>query len=167
MRNYYQKYSPLFAEKSSRIVTVSEFTKQDIVSKYNIPSEKIDVIYNGVNSEYTPVSEDRKEKVKVEFTGGKDFFLYVGSIHPRKNIENLLKAFEEFKNENNSEVKLVLAGNKGWSNEEMQKYYEGMKHKHDVVFTGRVSTEQLNGLLGAAKALTYVFIFRRVRYSSH
>lgn len=159
VRKFYKKYSPIYARVAKRIVTVSEFTKQDIVQKYHIDKHKIDVIYNGVNASFSPVSTTEQVNIKSKYTGGQDYFVYVGSIHPRKNILNLLKAYEQFRQQHDAKIKLVLAGRKGWSNEDMEAYYEQMTFKKDVVFTGRVTTEELNHLLGAAQALTYISYF--------
>lgn len=59
-RVYYRYFSPLFAKKADMILTVSQFSKDDIQQQYGIEPEKIDVVYNGANKLYHPVSETKK-----------------------------------------------------------------------------------------------------------
>ena len=153
---YYRKFFPKYAHKASRIATVSEFSKSDIIKYYHIDAEKIDVVYNGVNQIFQPVSELGKKATRTKYAMGCDYFICVGSVHKRKNIMNLLKAFELFKSEQNSDVKLLIVGQKRWWTKEMQLTLNHMMYTTDVIFTGRVETEELNVLIGSALALTYV-----------
>ena len=89
-RTYYQKYFPRFANRSARITTVSEYSKSDIVNSYGIDPDKIDVVYNGVNEIYSPLPPDDAERCRSFYTGGKPYFVFVGAMHPRKNLANLL-----------------------------------------------------------------------------
>ncbi len=156
---YYNYFFPRFARKARRIVTVSFFSKEDIARTYKIDQEKIDVVYNGVNTQYTPISEEEKIRAKERFSGGKDYFLFVGSLHPRKNICGLLRAYDAFRTSIESEVKLVIAGETMFKTEEIDRTYEGMRYKNDVIFTGRLSNEDLHQVLGAALAMVFVPFF--------
>jgi glycosyltransferase involved in cell wall biosynthesis len=159
VRKYFRYFFPRFAVKASRIVTVSEFSRRDIINQYEIPEEKVDMAYNGVNERYHPLTEDQAVVVRKEFSGGSPYFVFVGSIHPRKNITNLLKAFQLFKDENKSNYKLVLVGEKFFLTGPMEEQLEKMKNKMDVIFTGRLTPHQLNEVLGAAWAMTFVPFF--------
>jgi glycosyltransferase involved in cell wall biosynthesis len=159
VRKYYRYYFPRFARKASRIVTVSEFSRRDIINQYEVPEEKVDLAYNGVNEHYLPLTEDQAEEVRKEVTGGSPYFVFVGSIHPRKNITNLLKAFQLFKDEHKSNFKLVLVGEKFFLTGPMEDQLLKMKSKKDVIFTGRLTPNQLNQVLGAAFAMTFVPYF--------
>jgi len=158
-RKYLQIFFPKFVKRANRIATVSEFSKQDVIKHYNYPENKIDVVYNGANTDYCPLSSEEIINTKNKFSGGSPYFLYVGSLHPRKNICNLLKAFEHFKTETKSKVKLIIVGKAYWWNAEMESVYKKITYKEDIIFTGRVSTNELKNLLGSALALTYVSIF--------
>lgn len=157
--NYYLKYFPQFAKKATRIATVSEFSKNDIVNTYHIKKDKIDVVYNGANSKFKPISFEEKQKVKTTYTQQQDYFLFVGTLHPRKNIHRLLMAFNQFKKQTASKMKLVLVGRKMWWTTEMNTFFEQMEAKTDVVFTGRVSDDELVKITATAYAITYVPIF--------
>jgi glycosyltransferase involved in cell wall biosynthesis len=153
---YYNYYFPKFAKEATRIATVSEYSKQDIIKNYGIDGEKIDVVYNGINSFFKPLDEVTKQQTKQKYTAGKDYFINVGSLHPRKNIPNLVRAFALFKKESNADLKLILAGPNYWGVSEVHKVISETNLKDDVIFTGRVADEELNLVLGSAFALTFV-----------
>lgn len=156
---YYQYYFPRFAQKAARIATVSTYSKNDISKRYDIPTDKIDVVYNGSADFFKPLLEADKREVKRKLTSGADYFVYVGALHARKNIDNLLKAFDSFKKKNDTGIKLVLIGRKAWATEKMEETFYNMEYNQDVVFTGSLSGEKLAKTLGAALALTYVSYF--------
>ncbi|MEN8227428.1 MAG: glycosyltransferase family 1 protein [Bacteroidota bacterium] len=159
VRKYYRYFFPRFARKATRIVTVSEFSRRDIINHYDVSEEKIDLAYNGANERFQPISKEMAVEVRNNYTGGSPYFVFVGSLHPRKNITNLLKAFQLFKDENKGDYKLVLVGEKFFLTKSMEEQLEKMSNKKDVVFTGRLSPEQLNDVLGAAWAMTFVPYF--------
>ena len=156
---YYNWFFPRFARKASRIATVSAYSKTDMVQNYGIAPEKVDVVYNGVNTGFEPVSDAEKESTRRRVAGGQPYFLYVGSLHPRKNIDGLLKAFDLYKSQTGSDFKLVIAGAVMFSSGRIRAVWESMAHRSDVVFTGRLETGELHQVLGAALALTFVPYF--------
>lgn len=156
---YYNHYFPRFARKAKRIVTVSYFSKEDINRTYKIENDKIDVVYNGVNTLYTPTSEIERQNTREKYSGGKNYFLFIGSLHPRKNICGLLRAYDAFRTSVDSDIRLLLVGGTMFKTDDIEQTYEGMRHKNDVIFTGRLSTEELHQVLGAAMALTFVPFF--------
>jgi glycosyltransferase involved in cell wall biosynthesis len=153
---YYNYFFPKFAKQATRIATVSEFSKNDLAKNYGVTLNKIDVVYNGINSFFKPIDELAKQETKQRFTNGKNYFVFVGSLHPRKNIVNLIKAFTLFKNESKSDMKLVLAGPNFWGLANINKIIRDNKIKDEIVFTGRQSDEDLALVLGSAMALTFV-----------
>lgn len=156
---YYNYFFPRFARKARRIVTVSFFSKEDLLRTYKIESDKIDVVYNGVNTLYTPTSETEKEDAKARYSGGKEYFLFIGSLHPRKNISGLLRAYDAFRTSVETDTKLVIIGESMFKSNDIELTYEGMRYKDDVIFTGRLSSEELHQVLGASLALTFVPFF--------
>ena len=158
-RWHYKWFFPKFARKAKRIVTVSEFSKRDIVKCYGIEQEKIDVAYNGVNETFAPISEEEKESVKWKYTGGNPYFMFVGSLHPRKNLARLFTAFDLFKSQTPSNVKLLIVGEKRWWSEPIEQAYSQMRFKDEVVFAGRLSAEDLHKVTAAALASVYVSYF--------
>jgi len=158
-QKYYRYFFPKFAQKAIRIVTVSEFSKKDISNQFAIHNNLIDVVYNGANDIYQPISDEEKEKTKRKFTQGYDFFIFVGALSPRKNIGNLLLAFEKFKELTNSHIKLLIVGEKMFKTKKIKHIYKNLHYKDDVIFAGRMSPENLKVLYGSALALTFVPYF--------
>jgi glycosyltransferase involved in cell wall biosynthesis len=159
VRYYYKYYFPRFARKASRIATVSHFSKDDIVKQYNIQDSKIDVIYNGVNEKFMPILPTEIQSVRNKYTDGKPYFLFVGSLHPRKNLIRLFKAFDLFRNSSDKDIKLLVVGEKKWWTAEMESTFEAMKHQSDIIFSGRLNLHDLHLVTASALASTYVSYF--------
>lgn len=157
--SYLKKHTPKFLRKAKTVVTVSQFSKIDLVKQYKIESEKIDVVYNGVKDIFRPLSFNEKIYAKEKYTEGKEYFLYAGAIQPRKNLLNLLKAFSIFKKRLQSNMKLVLAGRLAWKNKEFLKLIKTYKYRNDVVITGYLEEKELALLMGSAYALVYPSLF--------
>lgn len=147
---HYRYFFPRYAQKASHILTVSNFTKEDIVNFYKVAREKITVCYNGVSSVF---------ESPPPFKSDDEYFIYVGSIHPRKNVDNLLKAFEIYKEKSSKPTRLYLIGRKAWDFEAVAVTYQTMKHRNDVVFTGYLTDAEVASYYAGALALCYVSRF--------
>ncbi len=153
---YYNHFFPLFARKAKRIATVSYYSKEDITRSYKVDFDKIDIVYDGINHLFQPVSQEEKKLLLAKLTGGHEYFLFVGALHPRKNINGLLKAFDAFKGTNINDIKLVIVGGKMYKTGAMNVTYKNMSYMHDVIFTGRVTTDELHYITGSALAMVFV-----------
>lgn len=156
---YYNYFFPKFARIAKRIATVSFYSKEDIARSFKIDYDKIDVVYDGINQIFEPLLENEKTKIRKKYTGGCEYFLFVGALHPRKNVSGLLKAFDDFKSETDNNIKLVIVGGEMHKTGDIFETFENMRFKNEVIFTGRVSTEDLHDIVGAALALTFVPFF--------
>lgn len=156
---YYTHFFPKYAHKAARLVAVSNYTKQDIVKQFNINPNKIDVVYNAPSNGFIPIDENQKAAIREQFADGYNYFCYVGAMHPRKNIETLLRAFDAFKTSTQSNFKLVIVGRKAWQSEGIEQTYNQMQHQQDVVFTGRVAEKDLYNITAAAHAMVYIPFF--------
>ena len=153
---YYNYYFPKFAAEATRIATVSEFSKEAISSHYHIAASKIDVVYNGINSFFKPLDAATQQQTRQKFSDGKEYFVYVGSLHPRKNIPTLVKAFALFKKESGSAHKLLLAGPAFWGLTDIHKVIDDSGLRDEIIFTGRLGDDDLALVLGSATALTFI-----------
>ncbi|RLD82276.1 MAG: glycosyltransferase family 1 protein [Bacteroidetes bacterium] len=158
-RKYYRYFFPRYAKKAEQIVTVSEFSKKDIVKLYDVPPGKVSVVYNGVNEDFKPVSEAEQKTYRDKHSKGCPFFIFVGALHPRKNLVRLFQAFDYFKEQQRTDIKLVVVGNKKYWTREIQEAFEEMKHKDEVYFSGRMTAEELHRAVGSALAMAYVSYF--------
>jgi glycosyltransferase involved in cell wall biosynthesis len=158
-RMFYRHYFPLYAKKADLIVTVSEYSRQDICSSYSVPADKVNVVYNGANPDFRPLSPDEIIKVRNAFTRGMPYFVFVGNMHPRKNVPRLLQAYDLFREEYHDVFRLVIVGEKMFMTSEIGKILKHMKHADEVVFTGRLESESLCKVMGGATALTFFPLF--------
>ena len=152
---FFKKYIPKFLEKASSIATVSEFSKKDILSHYKMPEGKINVVYSAAKEIFQPVNVQVAEATKMKYTDGAEYFLYIGAIHPRKNLVNLLKAFSVFKKRLQSSMKLVLAGRLAWKYDSFIQDLKKYKFREDVILLGYLSEDELVKITGSAYALVY------------
>ncbi|MFP4064171.1 MAG: glycosyltransferase family 4 protein [Bacteroidales bacterium] len=158
-RTYYLHFFPEFARKACRIATVSEFSKKDIARTFNYPEDKIDVVYNGVNQVFSPVDESEARAARQQFAGGRPYFVYIGSLHKRKNIGNMLRAFDVFRKDDPEQHKLVIVGAPMFGSGEVRKAFRSMEYKEDVLIMGRQYGDVLRTLVASSRALLLVSYF--------
>jgi len=156
---YYRSYFPRFARHATRLATVSDFSRRDIAERYAISMAHIDVIYNGVGSAFRPLSTEECKAARDTFAEGHDYFICVGSLHPRKNIARLLLAFDKLLTEHPSELRLVIVGERFWWDQRMKEAWDRVQHKDRVLFTGRLGQDKLAQALGGSLALAFVSYF--------
>ncbi len=158
-RKYYQYFFPRFHKKAAKVLTVSEATKADIVEKYNLSAADISVAHNSVKDGIKPLPPSEQKAVKEKYTDGKDYFIYVGAVHPRKNVVSIIKAFDEFKERTGSDMKLVLVARLAWNAEEFLEALATAKFKSDIIHLKEIYNEEVNALTASAFAMIYVSFF--------
>ncbi len=157
-RKYYRFFFPRFARNADALATVSRFSKTDIIRSYRINPEKITVAYNGIAEDFFEISEDKKTEIRKELTGNIPYFVFVGTANKRKNVNNVLQAFDIFRI-NGGRAKLVFAGMTKYWDKEMQAVLKNMQFADDIVFTGYVSTTELNKIISSSLCLLYPSLF--------
>jgi len=158
-QRYYNYFMHQFAQKATRIATVSTYSKKDIHEKYHIPLDNIDVVYNGARQNFKPVSATVQTSIKAKYTDGQDYFFYVGAVHPRKNVHRLITAFDQFKQQSTSSVQLVIAGRFAWQTGVVKTAYEQAQFQKDIKFLGYISDEEVPLLMASAFVFTYISLF--------
>lgn len=158
-RKFYSYYVPKYCENAERIATVSEYSKRDIMDTYAISEAKIDVVYNGSSEQYKPLSSSEVRQIRAELTDGCPYFIYIGSVNERKNLARLITAFDQFKTETGSTMKLILAGGATGKSQQLHDWVNEINHSDDIQVLGYVEDERLGKILGAAYALAYVSLF--------
>ncbi len=158
-RNYYQYYFPKYAQKAARVATVSEFSKQDISKRYALPQQHIDVVYNGIGDRFKPANEAEKSEAELHFSNGQPYFVFVGTLHPRKNIARLLTAFDKFKSSGSYAHNLVIIGRRKWWTSEMETAYQNLSSKDSVIFHEELNHQQVADAIAGSEALLYPSTF--------
>lgn len=153
---YFQHFFPKYAQYADKIITVSQYAQTELVNRYHIPKEKTCIAYNASNQHFSPISAEIQAQTRQKYAEGCPYFYFVGTIQPRKNIENLLLAFDLYKKTSPSPTKLLIVGKKGWKLASALQIYDNMQYKADVHFTGFVSDEDLNCISAASIGLCMV-----------
>jgi len=141
----------------SKIITISEFTKQEMIDLNMAEKEKIEVIYNGVSPEFKPLKEHKNTKnfFRKYSLKEKQYFLFVGTFEPRKNISLLLEAYKEYHHTSENPTPLVLVGTSGWKEEYFSDSLKEVLELSSVQRLGYLSDSELKIVYAGAK----IFIF--------
>ena len=159
IRAFYKKWMPRYLAYTDHIITVSEFSKSELIAGYNIHPDKISVVHNGVTETYKPLNNEQKRFMRERYAKGHPFFLYLGAIHPRKNVLTLVRAFEKFKSDHPSDHQLVLAGRASWHTEDVFKSISQSPCKASIHLPGYIPTAEATMLVGSAEAMIYPSLY--------
>jgi len=139
--------------KADHLIAITEATKQDIIKFYNINPAKITVVYHGVDKDRFRLMQKGEEnliaEVKTKYNITKPYLLYIGNVQPRKNIQGLIKAYQQLRANTKHNYQLVIAGAKAWLVDEVMKEI-GNSYRDDIIFTGRFEDAELTPLLWGA-----------------
>jgi glycosyltransferase involved in cell wall biosynthesis len=152
---YLRKQLRKSLQRASKIVTISESTKNDLIKEYSVPSDKITVVYCAVDHNiFNPKSSDQFESVLKKFNLPRDYFLFVGNLEPRKNLGGLLKAYSQSYGQHKTALVLVGGGKWAWNN---SGFHDQLKQLENLpVYTpGFIDDDDLAALYTNAKAFVY------------
>lgn len=153
------KILKLACVNSDHIIAISQSTKNDIIQYFGINEKKITVVYNGYSDRFGPLQlKDRKNIVHEKYKINKPFILFVGTVEPRKNIVNLMKAYAEF-NKKNDKFDLVIVGKRGWNTYEIDSFYDRISCKDKIHFLNFVPDEDLVYFYNNADLFCYPSVF--------
>ena len=152
---YLAWHTPACIRKAARVITVSEHSRADILRHYPFAEGKVEVVHNAADPAFRPVDWNVRQAMMDKYADGCAYFLVVGSIHPRKNLINLLKGFSIFKKRQRSNMKLVITGRLAWQHGDFEEMLSRYAFRGDVRLTGYLPTEEMPSLVGGAYALVY------------
>lgn len=157
------KYS---VKNAKKVITISQFSKEDIVQQYHKNDNDIVVAYPAVEPSQRKISPAERKKVLNKFKITDPYILYLGTIQPRKNLINLIEAFEKLsirlpigKRKKVSKLQLVIAGKIGWLADDVSKRVEESPFKNNIVMTGFVTDFEKEVLLSKANTLALVGLY--------
>ncbi|MFB6226633.1 MAG: glycosyltransferase family 4 protein [Candidatus Paceibacteria bacterium] len=152
----YSLYTPKLAQKCLyKIIVPSQFTKDELIEKFNLSQDKIDVISHGFIDD---LHNQAEESVLNNFDVQTPYLLYLGRIESKKNVSRIIKSFDKVK-ENHSDLQLVLAGKPGYGYEEIKAEIEFSSYRDDILELGWVSKKEKASLLTYAKALVFPSLY--------
>jgi len=158
-RKYYDVFMPKFIREAKRIITVSRFSRDEILQYYPEAEGKVEVVYNGVGPEYAPLDENAQQEIRDWISAGTPYFLFVGAIHPRKNVAGLINAYAHYRRIHKTKTKLVIVGRKSWDYADVNQATQQSGVFEDIIFTGYVPMEKLAGITASALALCYISLY--------
>lgn len=149
--------------RADLIITISEFSKQEIIDLYKVPPEKIKVVYLGFDRQvYHEQAAEEIAAVKEKYGLADPYLLYVGRLEKKKNIGNIVKAFalaRASQEDATGGLKLVLAGSSGNQYEEIKKIITDLKLEKEIILTGYVAQEDLPKLMAGARAFIFPTLY--------
>ena len=155
-RLYLSLLTRLSARKARRIITISESTKRDTVRLLGVPSEKVHVVYCGVDKAFHPLPEREVASFRQKRGLPERIILFVGTIEPRKNVSRLVEAYSRLRD---GQAKLVVGGARGWLYEEVFARVEELGLTGEVLFPGYIPPEELPLWYNAAELFVYPSLY--------
>lgn len=145
------------ASWAQHIITISEFSKQEIIEHFNIPAERISVTPLGVDGRYFEgVDENTCGAIRTKFGLDSQFFLFIGTLQPRKNVATLLTAHSQLPDTLRTAHPLVIAGRAGWNCDALIENLRDPKHEGKVFWLEYVTDLEKRALLASALSLAFV-----------
>lgn len=147
--------------RADRIITISDFSKRQIMKHYGVSDDKISVVPCGFREDVFNMSysDEDRQRTKDKYGINGQYILYLGTLEPRKNIERIVEAYGRLKNENRDCPELVLAGGKGWLYESIFERVKSLGIEDSVVFTGYVDDNDVPLLMNGAMIFCFPSLY--------
>ena len=154
---YYRWAVTRSARNASRIIAVSTTTANEICTMLNVPADRIDVIHNGIDERYTPRDSGEQLAVQEKYRLPNRYFLFVGTIEPRKNVARIIQAWSRIATD--VEEDLIIAGREGWKVGPIRQEAELAGQAKRIHFPGYISDDDLPAVMSGATALVYPSLY--------
>ena len=159
-KQYYQKNNGAFCKTAVEIMVNSFFIQKEIVEKFQVPAEKIHVIYPSINTLFTAPINNGREIIKEKYANGNEYFIYKGPVGNQENLMNLLKAFSFFKKRQRSKMQLVIMGSPAAGYENFLESVRLFRFKEEVKIITDISSDESEQILSSAYAMVFVPMFK-------
>jgi glycosyltransferase involved in cell wall biosynthesis len=156
---HHTTWLPYSIERADHIIAVSNQTKDDIISFYKVPEDKISITYLATDCSINQSNLKDFNIIKDRYQLPNQYLLYVGTLEPRKNIPYMLEAYSIAKRKYQIPHKLVIVGKKGWKYESIFQTIERNKLENDIIFTGFVKDEDLPVIYSGARVFLFPSIY--------
>jgi len=150
---------PLSMRLAKRVIVEAEFTRQDIIARYGLPTEKLAVIPLAPSAHFAPVRDGlRLQEIREKYELSEQFVLAVGNLQPRKNLTTLFSAVTELKTRGDK-VQLAVVGQAHWQAQTIFQHAGQAGSAHDIRFLGYVPDEDLQTLYSAACVFAFPSLY--------
>jgi glycosyltransferase involved in cell wall biosynthesis len=150
---------PASGRRADHVITISEFSKRQLIDTYGMKEDKISVTYLGVAPAFRPLPDADAEARLARFALSRPYILGVGNLQPRKNILRLIRAFAELRRTQAIPHQLVLVGQMAWKGTEILRAVEDLGLLDAVTMTGYVTDDELVALYGRAAVFVYPSLY--------
>ncbi|MBC8075133.1 MAG: glycosyltransferase family 4 protein [Chloroflexales bacterium] len=165
----YLRLSTLWSARvATRLIAISGATRHDLIARYGVPAAKIAVVHHGLSPRFRPEPDlARQQAAQARYGIQPPYFLYVGTVQPRKNLVRLVQAFATFlagdrgTRHVDHNIQLVISGKRGWLTSEIEQAVAQQFGRNDraVRFTGYVADDDVPALLGGALAFVFPSLY--------
>lgn len=145
---FYKLFFKICLQNSYKIVVDSISTKEDLIKFFDTPPEKISIIYPTLPKN---TMMQKKNNMNIDFP----YFLFIGTLEPRKNIESIIKAFKLIKDQKNIRHKLILCGKKGWMYKDIFQLISSLKLENDIIYKGYITDQEKSYLFHHAECFVF------------
>lgn len=158
LRAYLEHVVPRSVARADHVLADSEATRQDVIELYGAPPEKISVLYSGVDARFAPVTDPaEQQRVRDRYgIGPGPYVLSVGTVQPRKNYARLAEALHRL---GRPDLRLVIAGGKGWLDDALYQRIDALGLADQVIFTGFADDTDLPALYSAAEVFAFPSLY--------
>lgn len=157
--HFYKKNTLLFLKKADKIISRSDFFKNEIIQRYKINNEKIKVLYPEIENDFSGLAFEEKESIKEKYAEGNEYFIYTGIIGLQQNLLNLLKAFSFFKKRQKSKMQFIIAGKPGIKYNEFAESLRLFRFKDEVKILNNLSASETEKVIASSYAMIHVPLF--------
>lgn len=158
-RMYFAHWMPFSYRKADRIIAISEHTKNDLIKYLKIPPRKIRVIFEAADESFKVIRDSGKiEKIKAKYKTGNNYFLHIGTLNPRKNLEFLINVFFKISLVF-PQFNLVITGKRGWYYEGLFRLVQDLHLENKVIFTGYIDDKDKPYLYNGAKLFLFPSLY--------
>lgn len=146
-------------KNNSCFITNSNCTKNDLISFFKVPEERIWVTPLGVSDNFSKPDVITIEKKLDAYKINCDYFLFTGAMNKRKNLKTTIEAFIKYKEQTKSKTKLVLAGRMNWGGSEIEKLVKNNNLQNEVLLPGYIEDQDLPAIISGANAVLYLSLY--------
>ncbi len=153
---YMKRMAAFSANRADKIIADSESTKQDIIELLQIKEEKIKVVYPGIEERFKPANKQEIALTSKKYNLPQNYILNIGTIEPRKNLNNLIDAYLNLDKEITDKYRLVIIGNKGWKYEDI---FSKLKTAKGIFVIENVEDKDLPAIYSQASVFVYPSLY--------
>jgi len=156
---YMMKWVPYSINKADQIIADSIHTKNDILQLFDVPEEKINVVYLAADKRFQKQSVQQIQSVRKKYNLAQEYLLYIGTLEPKKNLVTLIDVYHTLKTEYSVQEKLVIVGAKGWKFNPIFEKVQQLQLENDIIFMGYIADEDLPAIYSGATVFTFPSLY--------